>query len=183
VGETESYPHCELRLSPRKPIADAVEEIAKRLGIVPMEAKAKLIEALTAGRIMAYWRPSSDPNHNPIAPDRWPRALIEIAKQTVILADGERMALVDLDRSAYEAWIQDLLPTKGRRYASDGQLVVEGVRGIRTNLWANPLQAAKALADGATGSSRAAKVDRLQRKISKAMRSGANPRNIPKHPE
>jgi len=108
VVDIESYPHCELRRPARKPIADAVEEIAKRLGVVPMEAWTKLREALTVSDIKAYWRSSLDPRHNPIASDRWPRAHIEIAKQTVIFRDGERMTLVDLGRDAYEAWLDTI---------------------------------------------------------------------------
>jgi hypothetical protein len=191
MGEVESYPHCELRQPPRKAIADAAEEIAKRLGIDPMEAWKKLIGALYAADIKAYWRQSSNPDHHPIAADRWPRAHIEIAKQTVIFANGERMILVDLDRDAYERWLAKIavpvaidLPAKGKRYVGDDELVAEGVEGLRTHRWPNAYQAATKLAERARGpATQKSKADRLYRKIQAARDSGADPLNIPKHPE
>jgi len=187
VGDIESYPHCELRRSPRKPIADAVDEIAKRLGMVPMEAKAKLIEALSAGLIRAYWRSDG----SLIANHCWRGADIDIERQTVILPNDKRMTFVDLDRDDYEAWFAKIaapvaidLPAKGQRYVEDDALVAEGVEGLRAHRWPNANRAATALAERAPGTATwQSKVDRLYRKIQAARDSGTDPRNIPKHPE
>jgi hypothetical protein len=55
-----------------------------------------------------------------------------------------------------------------RRFVEDERLVDEALKGIRSNLWANPRQAALALADQAKGASPEAIVDRLRRKIKAA---------------
>lgn len=54
---------------------------------------------------------------------------------------------------------------KGRRYTDDDDLVAEGVEGIKCRTYANAHRAAQALAPRAQGSSDAAKIDRLERKI------------------
>lgn len=59
---------------------------------------------------------------------------------------------------------------KNRRFQSDDELVAEAVKGIRGNQWPNANRAAEALASRAQGQSRAAIIDRLGRKISKALR-------------
>jgi hypothetical protein len=56
-----------------------------------------------------------------------------------------------------------------KRYTTDDNLVVKGVNGIKSGAWSNPLQAAKALADGAEGSSHDSTVDRLRKKIGAAL--------------
>jgi hypothetical protein len=58
---------------------------------------------------------------------------------------------------------------KYKRYTTDDDLVVEGVNGVRSRTWSNPLQAAKALADRAEGSSHDSTVDRLRKKIGAAL--------------
>jgi hypothetical protein len=60
---------------------------------------------------------------------------------------------------------------KYKRYTTDDDLVVEGVNGIESRTWSNPLKAAKALADRAEGSSHASTVDRLRKKIRKKIRA------------
>jgi hypothetical protein len=69
------------------------------------------------------------------------------------------------------AWIsaQAPAPLSGRRYASDDDLVIEGVSGIRSGDWSNPSVAAEALADRARGHSRASTVTRLRKKIGAAL--------------
>jgi hypothetical protein len=112
IEETAWGPYCQVRpRSTTYPIADAVEGIAKKLSLVPTEAWAKLRdEALVAGGVKAYRRGFSERDHRLIAPDRWPRALIEVQKQIVIFANGERMIFVDLERSDYEAWLESVAP-------------------------------------------------------------------------
>jgi hypothetical protein len=63
------------------------------------------------------------------------------------------------------------LSEKHKRYATDGDLVIEGVKGIESDTWANPSQAAEALADRAKGQSHQSTVDRLRKKISKKRRA------------
>jgi hypothetical protein len=49
--------------------------------------------------------------------------------------------------------------------------VDEGVNGIDSDKWANPSQAAEALADRAKGTSHKSTVDRLRKKIGKKIRT------------
>lgn len=187
--ETYAGPYCKVRRSPRKPIADAVEEIAERLGMVPAAAIVKLVEALSAGLIRAYWRGCYDTPL--IERHRWPNATIDISNQVVTLSDDTRMIFVDLDRDDYEAWFAKIaapvaidLPAKGKRYVGDDELVAEGVEGLRANRWPNAYRAATALAERAPGTATLqSKVDRIHGKIRDRLHSGADPRNIPKHPE
>jgi hypothetical protein len=58
---------------------------------------------------------------------------------------------------------------KYKRYTTDDDLVVEGVNGIRSGAWPNPLQAAQVLAPHAEGSSHDSIVDRLRKKIGAAL--------------
>ncbi len=192
MGEIESYPHCELRRPAGKPIGDAVEEIAERLCISIADAKIKLIEACEAGNVGAYWRGHYSQPWPPIARAEWKGADIEVASSTLVLEkSGERRATVDIDRDDYEAWLNRItapvaidLPAKGKRYVGDDELVAEGVEGLRTNRWPNAYQAALELAERARGpATEKSKADRLHRKIQAARDSGAEPRNIPKHPE
>jgi hypothetical protein len=58
---------------------------------------------------------------------------------------------------------------KNRRYVEDDGLVAEGVAGIQTNKWPNPLQAAIALAGRAKGTMLPSTIARLRKKISNAL--------------
>jgi hypothetical protein len=60
-------------------------------------------------------------------------------------------------------------PTPYKRYTTDDDLVVEGVNGVRSGVWSNSSQAAKALADRAEGSSHDSTVHRLRKKIGAAL--------------
>jgi hypothetical protein len=82
-----------------KPIADAVEDIAKRLDIRIGAAKAKLIDACHAGVIRAYWRGKYDRTSPLITRAEWGSADIDERSNLVILASGERREFVDLDKA------------------------------------------------------------------------------------
>lgn len=58
---------------------------------------------------------------------------------------------------------------KGSRHASDDGLVAEGLAGINNGRWRNARRAALELASRAQGASPEAKIDRLARKIKKAI--------------
>jgi hypothetical protein len=78
-----------------------------------------------------------------------------------------------IPRHLFEAAVQaefgQLLPDVEPVRYTDDDLVIKGVKGIGSNRWANPSQAAKALADLATGASHEANVDRLRKKIRAAL--------------
>ena len=93
-----------------------------------------------------------------------------------VTADGKELlrGIDQLDGDDLRDWLRrHLSPAfpkrKGRRYAADDKLVTRAVAGIRKEKWANPSQAATALADRAEGTSRASAIDRLRRKISAAL--------------
>jgi hypothetical protein len=60
-------------------------------------------------------------------------------------------------------------PKKYNRYATDDDLVAEGVSGIGSGKWSNPRKAAEALADRAEGTGYNSTVDRLRKKIGAAL--------------
>jgi hypothetical protein len=107
MTEVDCYPYCTLRM----PIANAVPHIAIRFGIVRAEAIEKLLEALGAGRIKAYWRGKYDGSRPLIERHRWVGATIDIKKQVVTVTDPvERMAFVDLERTDVEIWLASISP-------------------------------------------------------------------------
>ena len=79
-------------------------------------------------------------------------------------------AKVRISGSDLIAWTltQNPVAIPGRRYATDDDLVVEGVNGIRAGKWANANKAATDLAPRAQGNADAA-ADRLRRKIRTAL--------------
>lgn len=87
-----------------KPIADAVEEVAKRLGITITEAKVKLLDALHAGRVGARWRLHVSGESPMIAKGRWAGADIDVKHDRVVLANGDGMQSVEIDHD-YQAWL------------------------------------------------------------------------------
>ncbi|MGA2313409.1 MAG: hypothetical protein ABSF87_13730 [Xanthobacteraceae bacterium] len=90
-----------------KPIADAVEEVAKRLGISIGAAKVKLLDPLHAGCIRACWRGHYSQPWRPMTRAQWEGADIDVASNVVILASGERMGRVDLEENDYQAWLHE----------------------------------------------------------------------------
>jgi len=87
-----------------EPISDAIKRAAAELGIRPVQAKIKLIEALHAGIIEARWRV----NDSSLVPSsRWVGADVDIARETVILGGGFEMIFVDLNRADVDAWLSE----------------------------------------------------------------------------
>jgi hypothetical protein len=87
-----------------KPLTNAVRETADLLGISLSAAKLKIIEACHAGLIEARWRGHYS-NQSPLIPrHEWSGADIDVPGQVLILGDGERRALVDLNNGDFETW-------------------------------------------------------------------------------
>jgi hypothetical protein len=71
------------------------------------------------------------------------------------------------DDALVAAPTKELTPLeKYKRFTEDDDLVTEGVQGIRSGTWPNPLQAAMTLAARAKGSSLDSTITRLRKKIS-----------------
>jgi hypothetical protein len=77
---------------------------------------------------------------------------------------------------------QEQTPIEAHRYVSDGDLVAEGIAGIKNGRWDNPHQAALDLSLRAKRHSGDAKIDRLRRKIRKHQLGefSKNPQKSPK---
>jgi hypothetical protein len=98
-------------------------------------------------------------------PSRRLRWNVQDRRPTRPVRPDERCRIVVMRAS-----LEKLVPAKkSRRYVEDDSLVAEGLAGIQTMKWANPLQAATALADRAKGTSPDATVTRLRKKISGAL--------------
>ena len=84
---------------------------------------------------------------------------------------------IRISRKDLQDWLDrdspqpNLAPRSNQRFPEDAGLVAEAVDGLRANppKWPNAHQAAIALQSRAKGASAAAKIDRLERKISKAL--------------
>jgi hypothetical protein len=127
-----------------------------------------------------FWR---DDAHLKVVPDAdGVGDRLEVRRPTYVNADGPFSdspgGTFLVRRVDVEHWEAALPPAptkeptpleKYKRYTTDDDLVVEGVNGIRSRTWSNSLQAAKALAHRAKGSSRDSTVDRLRKKIGAAL--------------
>jgi hypothetical protein len=117
-----------------KPIADAVEEVAKHLGISIGAAKVKLIEACHAGLIRAYWRGHVSKSSPLIPRHEWVGADIDVRRQLVILASGERMVFVDVDPEDFRAWLNPIT-ADGSKKKTDGGYKSKLARKAAAAIW------------------------------------------------
>jgi hypothetical protein len=162
-------------VSRRETLTAALQAVMQAAGLDRSAASRQIVQAIQQKQLKIYFVGLSTMRRSEWETIDWNS--IDVERSTIRYKPRDAMSWEVLPGGAgipapIEIEISDRerlwVGGKHKRYATDDDLVREGVDGIRLKRWPNPYQAAQALAPRAEGTSEAAKVKRLRTKIAAA---------------